>query len=437
MQYVRRISSGVLAILSLLCAASAFAVGTDANVPVTNNVTLSFSVNGNNQTDTASVTFNVDRKLVVDVTATDADWVTVVPGQSATGGASGIAALNFTVSNLSNDSTNVVLGLIDQSNTQVTSFATVGSAFATTPSNVVVAIDDGGGSANGAFDDGSDTELTPNANGLYTLPAALAEDGTVQIVVAVTVDGAEVNNVYQSYTLVAAVADATNTPLQTDDSGNVAPGSGATPTNVANGLTTVETVWADAASANAEDEQFDFFSTTAGLGSGDAASDGQSADSSGFVTGVALSLAKYAEVIYDPVTGNRYDADRSTVIGDPKAIPGAVIMYVLGVANENAALTADDVTLGDTLPTEVTAGNQTGSTTLVIPDSATFTVGSGPQTYDLTAVTDLDVVTTEACSTPTSAPAYAGGPPATGLSGDVGDCGASDTASIVYFVTLD
>ena len=437
MQTIRRIGAGLSGVWLLLCAASAFAAGTDVNTAVTNNVTLSFSVNGTTQTDSAAVTFNVDRKLVVDVTTTDADWVTVVPGQSVTGGASGIAALNFTVSNLSNDSVNLVLGLVDQNNTQVTGFGTVGSAFATAPPNVVVAIDDGGGSANGAFDDGSDTELTPDANGLYALPSAVAEDGTVPIVVAIAVDGGETNDAYRSYTLVAAVADGANAPLQTDDSGNVAPGSGATGTNVANGLTTVETVWADAGSANAEDEQFDFFSATAGLGTQDAAADGQSADSSGFVTGVALALAKYAEVIYDPVTGNRYDADRTTVLGDPKAIPGAVIMYVLGIVNENAALAADDVTLGDTLPTQVTAGNQTGLTTLVIPNSATFTVGSGSQIFDLSAVVDLDTVTTSACSAPTAAPAYTGGPPATGLAGDVGDCAASATAYVAYFVTLD
>lgn len=437
MQYVRRISQGILATLTLLCASSVWAAGTTVNTPVTNSVTLNFTVNGTAQTDSTDVTFNVDRKLVVDVTSTDADWVTVVPGQSVTSGAAGIAALNFTVSNLSNDGANLVLGLIDQDGTQVTGFSTVGSAFATAPATIVVAIDDGGGSANGAFDDGSDTELTPNANGLYTLPATIPADGTVPVVVSISVDGGESNDAYRAYTLVAGVADGANAPEQTDDSGNVAPGSGATAANVINGLTTVETVWADAGSANAEDEQFDFFSTTAGLGTSDAAADGQSADSSGFVTGVALGLAKYAEVIYDPVSGNRYDADRTTVLADPKAIPGAVIMYVLGIANDNAALAAVGVSLGDTLPTEVTAGNQSGDAGIVIPASATFTIGSGTPVFDLTAVTDLDVVSFDACSTPTAAPAYVGGPPATGLSGDVGDCAASDTAYIVYFVTLN
>ncbi len=437
MQYARRIGQGVLATLTLLCVSSVWAAGTSVNTPVTNSVTLNFTVNGTAQTDNAEVTFNVDRKLVVDVTTTDADWVTVVPGQSVTSGASGIAAANFTVSNLSNDSVNLVLGLIDQDGTAVTGFATVGGAFATAPANVVVAIDDGGGSANGAFDDGSDTELTPNANGVYVLPAALTEDQTVPIVVAISVDGGEVNDVYRAYTLVAAVADGANAPLQTDDSGNVAPASGATATNVANGLNTVETVWADASSANAEDEQFDFFSTTAGLGASDAAADGQSADASGFVTGVALGLAKYAEVIYDPVSGNRYDADRTTVLADPKAIPGAVIMYVLGIANDNAALAANGVSLGDTLPTEVTAGNQTGDPGIVIPLNATFTVGAGSQTFNLGPVSDLDVVSFDPCSAPTSAPAYVGGPPPTALSGDIGNCAASDTAFIVYFVTLD
>lgn len=430
--------------LGTLLAGSVQAAGTDVSTPVQNSVTLSYQVNNVNQTASTSVTFNVDRKLVLDVTTTDTDWVPVVPSQDVTTAGAALPALNFTVTNSSNDATNIVLGLIDQDGNAVTGFSVAGSAFANTPGAVVVAIDDGGTPAtptsDGVYTQGVDTVLTADANGVYSL-GNLPIDGTANVLVAISVDGAEANNVYRSYTLVAGVADAGGapfTPSSLDDSGNIAPGSGATPTEVANGLTTVETVWADAGApvANADDEQFDFF-TGNGTNAIDGVADGQSSDASGFTTRVALSLAKNAVVLYDPITGNRF-SDRDTEDAEPKAIPGAVIMYVIGVANESATLAANAVTLNDTLPTEVTAGDQANpATAIVIPNAASFAVGGLTPNFDLSSVTDLDVVSHLACSTPASAPAYTGAAPITGVGGDVGNCAAGATAYIVYFVTLD
>ncbi len=431
--------------LGTLLAGSVHAAGTDVSTPVQNSVTLSYQVNSVNQTASTSVTFNVDRKLVLDVTTTDTDWVPVVPSQDVTTAGAALPALNFTVTNSSNDATNVVLGLIDQDGNAVTGFSAPGSAFASTPGAVVVAIDDGGNTgspvSDGVYTQGVDTVLTAGPNGVYSL-GNLPIDGTANVLVAISVDGAEANDVYRSYTLVAGVADAGGapfTPSSLDDSGNIAPGSGATPTEVANGLTTVETVWADAGApaANADDEQFDFFSAASGLGVVDGAADGQSSDASGFTTRVALSLAKNAVVLYDPITGNRFNTDRVTVDAEPKAIPGAVIMYVIGVANESATLAANAVTLNDVLPTEVTAGDQANpATAIVIPNGVTFAVGGQTPNFNLSSVTDLDVVSHLECSTPTTVPAYTGAP-ITGVGGDLGDCAAGALAYIVYFVTLD
>lgn len=430
--------------LGTLLSSSVQAAGTNVSTPVQNSVTLSYQVNSVGQTASTSVTFNVDRKLVLDVTTTDADWVPVVPSQDVTTPGASLPALNFTVTNSSNDATNIVLGLIDQDGNTVTGFSAPGTAFVTTPGAVVVAIDDGGTPAtpvsDGVYTQGVDTLLTVGANGVYSL-GNLPIDGTANVIVSISVDGTEANNVYRSYTLVAGVADAGGapfTPASLDDSGNIAPASGATPNDVTNGLATVETVWADSGAppANLDDEQFDFFSATSGLNVVDGIADGQSSDASGFTTRVALSLAKNALVLYDPITGNRY-SDRDTVGAEPKAIPGAVIMYVIGVANESATLAANGVTLNDTLPVEVVAGDQANPTTaIVIPNVATFAVGGVTPSFDLSGVTDLDVVSHSACSAPASDPAYTG-TPTTGIGGDVGNCAASATAYIVYFVTLE
>jgi hypothetical protein len=431
--------------LGALLASSVQAAGTDVSTPVQNSVTLSYQVNSVGQTASTSVTFNVDRKLVLDVTSTDAGWVPVVPSQDVSTPGASLPALNFTVTNSSNDATNIVLGLIDQDGNAVTGFSAPGTAFANTPGAVVVAIDDGGNPAtpvsDGVYTQGVDTLLTVGANGVYSL-GNLPIDATANVIVAISVDGTEANNVYRSYTLVAGVADAGGepfTPTSLDDSGNIAPASGATPNEATNGLATVETVWADAGApaANLDDEQFDFFSATSGLGVVDGIADGQSSDASGFTTRVALSLAKSALVLYDPITGNRFNSDRVTVDAEPKAIPGAVIMYVIGVANESATLAANAVTLNDTLPVEVVAGDQANpAAAIVIPNAASFAVGGVTPSFDLSGVTDLDVVSHSACSTPASDPAYIGAP-ISGVGGDVGNCAASATAYIVYFVTLD
>ena len=432
MHFIRYVRLALLASGGLLLSNFAHALGTAANDPVTNSVTLDYTVNSVSQSSTTAVTFNVDRKLIIDVTTTDSGWVTAVPGQDPTTGGAVLPALNFTVTNNSNDATNVVLGLIDQDGTAVTAFSTVGTAFGTAPTSVVVAIDTNG---NSTYDQGVDTVLVANGNGVYPL-GSMAADATTDIVVAIDVDSAEPADRYRSYTLVAALADGSNVPLQLDDSGNIAPASGATPSDVANGLTTVENVWADAGSANAEDEQFDFFSAASGLGTADAVADGQSADASGFVVRVTLSLAKFVQVLYDPISGNRFNAAGAT-IAEAKAIPGAVLMYVIGVVNESATLTANAVGLTDTLPGSVTAGDQANpGTAIEVPDSVSFAVGGATPSFDLSSVSDLDIVSFSACSAPTSAPAY-NGPPVTQVAGDVGDCGPSDTAYVVYFVTLD
>ena len=426
----------------------AYALGTDVNTTVTNNVSLTFTVNSIGQSASATVDFLVDRKLVVDVTAGDADWVTVVPGQLTDTGDLGIPAMNFSVTNRSNDAADVIVGVLDQDGTQVTGFNPVGVTVFNEAA-LVVAIDSNG---NNAFDDGVDAELTL-AGGFYDLGNML-EDAVINLVVAVDVPGASGNDEYAAYTLVAAVANA-GAPVASDDSGNIAPASGAPPANIPNGIVTLETVFADldALTANAEDEQFDFFAPGIGPIGGsptDSDFDGQNADSSGLVTGTSLALAKYVEVVYDPLSGNRYDA-AGLVIADPKSIPGAVMMYVIGLVNESAALDATLVTIADDIPDGVPElvdeGDQRAGAppAIDLPISVTFNVGTGPQVFNVGNASNIDEVYSEGCADAGTSAAYNGAGVVLGgddvanpeFSRSVGTCAASEAAFVVYFVTIN
>ena len=122
MQYPKKLCQLVFVTIGTLYASTAFAEGTDVGVVVTNDVTLDFQVNAIAQTTTTSTDFTVDRKLILEVVTQNGDWVTVIPSQtSATDGS--VNALDYLITNLSNDATNVEIALIDRSATAVTGFA--------------------------------------------------------------------------------------------------------------------------------------------------------------------------------------------------------------------------------------------------------------------------------------------------------------------------
>ncbi len=115
MKLLRSCRLAVLALAVTGLAPAALAQGTDADVTVTNSVTISYDVNSINQTGSASVDFEVDRKYVVDVTTSDTNWVTATPGQSFASG--NFSSIRFTVTNLTNDAVGIRLALIDQADT--------------------------------------------------------------------------------------------------------------------------------------------------------------------------------------------------------------------------------------------------------------------------------------------------------------------------------
>lgn len=86
------------------------------------------------------------------------------------------------------------------------------------------------------------------------------------------------------------------------------------------------------------------FADALGSASGDIARDGKhSARDDYIVSAAALTVVKYNRVLWDPING----------ISDPKMIPGAVVQYCIAVSNAAGGATATNVTVNDTLPTEV------------------------------------------------------------------------------------
>ena len=432
MQYLQRLSLSALLFTLMGLVSSAYADGTNSGTIVTNSVSMTYTVNSVSQTASASVDFTVDRRLRLDVTTPQTDWVSAVPGQ--TQGAGNASSIQFVVTNNSNDGLDVVIALIDQALQQVDGFTAVGTT-PITPLAITVWEDTNG---DGILDGGENT--LGNTAGTYALTGTLAEDEARTISVSIDVDGGATSDLYQTYTLVAAAANA-GVALGNDDSGNISPSG--TASNVVNDLNAVEVVFADGAAGSTlgDDEGYDFI-LDAPTAADDAASDGQAANASGFRTRVALGIAKYVEVLWDPIAGDAYQTGGAALTGNnPKVIPGAVLMYVIGVSAD-AGLAATTVLIDDDIPQgPVALGNQSGAT-IEIPDTVDITINGTPVTFDLdnsgTGVAADNQIHVQACGAAalTSQSAFSADP-AEVDDADLGNCAANDTGYVVYFVTVD
>jgi hypothetical protein len=457
MHYFTRLTRLLVAGLGLTLALPALAVGTDAGLLITNDVTLNYQVNGGVQPEQSdSVTFVVDRKLELLVAAADADWVSVPINQEFTDTPplSSVPALNFLVSNLSNADVDVVFGVVAQGAVAITGFTNDPSATDTGVDGVLVAIDSNG---NNVYDEGVDAVLTPTGD-TYSLPAALSRDpasNAVSILVVADIAATAVNGDYEAFSLVAGVASAPGDPYERDDSGNLVPGTALAATNNADDPALEQAVFADFfASVDPENIGYDFVGD-APTGSVDEIYDGQSSDTSGYaITGVDVLIAKYAEVIYDPISENKYSAAGAPTGEEPKAIPGAVIMYVIGVTNLDTAFDAEGISIVDNVPDGagpvelVDEGNQTGAT-VNVPSQVTVDFdltnpGTTTEDFDLSAVSDQSVITSSSCGAvpvvgTTNFVAAVGPDPTTDpeVVVDLGTCAFGNAGFIVYFVTVE
>ncbi len=441
MQYLKRLSQVVLAVGGLSCGLLAWADGTDSGTTVTNGVTMDFTVAAVPQTATTNVSFVVDRKLRLDVGTNQSDWVNAVAGQASTTGAS----IQFLVENNSNDSVDVVIALIDQSNIDVTGFPSSAGPAPIVPTGLTIWEDTNG---DGVLD-GGETVLGAAA-GDFALTGTLLEDEIRTISVSIDVAGAATADLYQTYGLVAAVASA-GTAIANDDSSNESPGVADVPA-VADDPLTVQVVFADDGSANAEDQGYDFLAgAPAPTGLPDALTDGQAANAAGFRTIGVLGIAKYVEVIYDPISGNHYTGVGNGTTGtEPKAIPGAIIMYVIGVSNQSS-LAATGVAISDNVPggqpgDPLLLGNSAAVAGVAVPASVDIDIDGSIVTFDLdTSGTGIAVdsqVHVRECSTTSTDPLdsqvpFGADPAEVNAIGMGASCDSGSTGYIVYFTTVD
>ncbi len=374
MQYLRSLTMTAVVALVGLAAAPAFAIGTAANTSVVNNVSLTYQVSGFAQTPkSSSVTFVVDRAIATLVATQNATAVKVTPGQ-VSGGAGAYPALVFDVTNTGNDTQDLWLALLERGTTAVTGLPGQGSGAAFIAAAPVVAIDT---NSSGSYEFGIDVVI-PLTAGHYVLSNVL-RDQTRRVLVAVNVPVAALDSARDAFTLVAGVAGAGGGAFITGDSnGHNAPGS-AGAVSVVDDTAVVQNVFTDGAAAQVEDIMYSFSTNIAGLT--DIASNGQRSDTSAFVVDAAeLFVGKVVQVIWDPINGNRYSSNNSDTLStnNPKAIPGAVLMYAVGVSNDVGSPSATGVNISDDLSTtEVAVGNSNAVAGINVPDNGQRDVERG------------------------------------------------------------
>ena len=432
MQYINRLSRFVLVALAITSSYSAMAVGTASGELVNNSVSMTFTAGGvTGQTATAAVDFLVDSKLDLAVTNNDLEWVTAVPGQTQAAGSA--SSTRFTVSNNSNVSTGIVIAVIDQGLQQVDGFTAVG-ATAISPTTITVWEDT---NDNGVLD-GAETALGTSP-GVYTLAGTFAEDESRSITISIDVPGATAADSYQTYTLVAAVANA-GTVVGNDDSGNISPNG--TAANIDDDKDTVQIVFADEfnGSVLGDDEGFSFLAPIGPTTLDDGDSDGQASNASGFRVRVALGIGKSVVVLWDPISGNSFDgAGAKLAASDPKAIPGAILLYVIGVSADSG-LDATAVNISDDIADAfVDPGNTTGEAPagINIPATIDVSINGTDIPFALDAAVSADSnITLEDCSGTVAAPiAFAGSDPEVVV--PVGACADGETGYVAYVVTVD
>lgn len=270
-----------------LSAAPAFAAGTLAGSTIVNTVSVGYQVGGVSQTaQSASNTLTVDRKVNLTIASAPAT-TSVSPGQTG-------AVTIFQVTNTSNDTIDIGLGIVNQ----VGGAAQHGGTDTIDVSN---------------YKFYSDAALTQQ----ITYLDEVAPDATKTVYVVADVPISAINGQIAGDILTA-----------TAELGGIAGTQGAVLVATTGANTAgVDTVFAD------------------GAGATDAANDGKYSIKGDYtVSAPLLTVTKLSTLISDPVSGTT----------NPKAIPGAVIEYCIVVSNAASGATATNVAVSDPLPSTVT-----------------------------------------------------------------------------------
>jgi uncharacterized repeat protein (TIGR01451 family) len=318
---------------------TANAVGTASGTAVDNFAVVDYQVGGVDQTqifsDTAS--FVVDNIIDLVVATVDGSAVIVVPGDT-------MQILTYTLTNNGNTTQDYSFTVPGGSGT----FYRVTDNFdAVNVTNYVDAND------NGVYDPLVDVNSYADE---------LMADSTVSVFVVADIPVTQVDGDGAIYDLVAQTAQG-GTPgsqgadILNDDGGNTSPGG--TPNDIPDDPLTIQLVFAD------------------GAGSVDGANDGRFSSSDVYVVGAAvLTVDKSSSVTSDPFNGG----------SNPKAIPGATILYTIDVANSGSA-DAGTVILTDQIPanTTYTGGsistlNSNGGATITVEYSADGAIWSSSET---------------------------------------------------------
>ena len=419
---------------------------TDAGTTVSNTATLQYSVGGTAQNSIDSsptgnttpntvtgipapgtgngvaTTFLVDYK--VDVLVSGGTVKDVSPGEAAalpaTVVASGGAYVTFTVTNLSNATTDFLLTAADIATganptvvaTKVPA-TTAGDTFDTTAASTIY-LDDG----NAVFD-AADTAVTR-----ITLPAAGTAGATVTIYVATDIPLGIANDLYSYISLQAQAAWGAALPAWAPgQAAPVTPGNAAAVASTAIVATTagttdnvgptVDVVFADAVLAG------DL--TNIARDGIDLAYDAY------HVLAAQISVAKLGGVFCDPINGG-YAAGVS-----PLSIPGSLQQFAITISNAVGASTANLGTATDTLPAELTAAGTAivGGVTAAPGTTAAACVNGGPANN-----TSFAYVIGTPAATGYAAPANAVGAPGGAVVPVGGAAVAGQTVTINYNVLL-
>lgn len=281
--------------LVALSSSPALAEGTDAGTAITNEVSVTFEVNGIEQTvEEATDEFVVDRKVNMTVVEVGDAATLVTPGSVS-------QVTTFEVTNLANDTLDFALGVAQQSGGAGAHAGT--DSFDVT--DVTIYIDDDGTAGFSAGDseityiDGLEADETATIFVVSSVPLSLSNGQISTVTLSATAHG-------------AGATGALGTLLETSA------------TNV---VDEVDTVLAD------------------GIGATDGEYDGVfSAQDDYQVQAAALSVLKTSVIVEDFVSG---------VGEEPKAIPGATVRYCIAVTNGAGAQTASNIAISDILPTTV------------------------------------------------------------------------------------
>lgn len=287
-------------VLSLL-GQTAYAIGTDANTLVTNNVTVDYQVSGTAQTQlTSSTAFRVDNKINMSIGVTND---TVIPGEIN-------QVLTYVITNTGNATQSYALTVANSS---------IADNFDMNTVRIYVETNGTAGWQVG------DTLYTSGSGNKATGAANVLEDGTLTVYVVSDVPPAgggtaPVNGNAARYDLLVTTLNATAGAINT--AGVVTTGDNAA-------------AWTQATMQNV------FADTVAGTHASDTVNDGEfSAVGVYTVTTAALTVTKSVVVSSNP----------AGVTGVPKAIPGATLTYSIVLNNTAGAVAATTMVVNDDFP---------------------------------------------------------------------------------------